>query len=458
MSETYRNARPMRHGRYVQIFSVIVGCLLWNNTSMAAPITHDIHCQQQEAKKSPLSCTFRLSRPVDAPAITASTGTATLPVSAITPYPATDQTSVFLFLIDVSDPSRKATVEKNAQLIKKLLEASKPHHRFGVAVFDSEMRVLAPLGAERAALEAAIPKIVAGGMTTEFYRSIMDASRLLAKFEANRKALVVISDGMAEDRAYRHEDVIPLAQSAGVVIYGLGYAEKVAHTPSLQLLRRLADETGGPFATADIRKELPEELKHQFFDYLDNGGAFTVDLKDLTGKHNVTILVKQAGAEDIRQVQEVVLSEPVSEPALTPVPPPPWHVQYRTPLLAGGAIFLLLILFLVIRKKPEKNTGKIYAYLDMLDADGSHHPVANEVMRIGRNANNDLQLNNDSVSGFHAEIHRNRSGDFTITDLNSTNGILVNDQEVKSQVLAEGDILEIGEVRMRFRRAEGAKP
>ncbi|MBF0584809.1 MAG: FHA domain-containing protein [Magnetococcales bacterium] len=439
----------------VKIFAMIFGYFLWGGVALADATTHALQCQQKEAQKSPLACNFRLSRPGDAPAVTANAGTTTLPVSAITPYPATDQTSVFLFLIDVSDPSRRATVEKNAQLIKKLLEVSKPHHRFGVAVFDSEMRVLAPLGAERAALEAAIPKIVAGGMTTEFYRSIMDALRLLVKFEANRKALVVISDGMAEDRAYRHEDVVPLAQSAGVVIYGLGYAEKVAHTPSLQLLRRLADETGGPFAAADTRKELPEELKHQFFDYLDNGGTFTVDLKNLTGKQNVTILIKQAGAEDIRQVQEVVLPEPVPEPAPAPepVPLPPWHVQYRTPLLAGGTIVLLLILFLTTRKKHKKNNGKIYAYLDMLDAGGSHHPVATEVMRIGRNANNDLQLNNDSVSGFHAEIHRNRSGDFTITDLNSTNGILVNGQEVKSQVLAEDDILEIGEVRMRFRRA-----
>lgn len=455
----------------MHVYSILFGCLLWNNPSMATPITHDIHCQQQEAQKSPLSCTFRLSHPGGAPTITASTGAATLPVSAITPYPATDQTSALFFLIDVSDPSRKSTVGKNAQLIKKLLEASKPHHRFGVAVFDSEMRVLAPLGAEQAALESAIPRIVAGGMTTEFYRSIMDALHLLAKFHASRKALVVISDGMAEDRAYRHEDIVPLAQSARVVVYGLGYAEKVAHTPALQLLRRLADETGGPFAAADTRKELPEELKRQFFDYLDNGGAFTVDLKDLTGKQNVTILIKQTGAEDIRQVQEVVLPEPVAEPAPAPapapvpepvpepepvpVPPTPWHVQYRTFLLAGGAIFLLLILFLATRKKPEKNTGKIYAYLDILysDGDGIRHLVTSEVMRIGRNANNDLQLNNDSVSGFHAEIHRNRSGDFTVTDLNSTNGVLVNDQEVKSQVLAEGDILEIGEVRMRFRRA-----
>jgi membrane fusion protein (multidrug efflux system) len=64
-------------------------------------------------------------------------------------------------------------------------------------------------------------------------------------------------------------------------------------------------------------------------------------------------------------------------------------------------------------------------------------------IRIGREVDNDLVLESDSCSRYHAEILFGR-GLYKIVDLNSTNGISVNEQKVQEQLIANGDSIEIG--------------
>jgi pSer/pThr/pTyr-binding forkhead associated (FHA) protein len=75
--------------------------------------------------------------------------------------------------------------------------------------------------------------------------------------------------------------------------------------------------------------------------------------------------------------------------------------------------------------------------------------------RLGRVVENDLCFDNDSVSGYHAEIYHLPDGSFQICDLGSTNGTWVNGQRIQSQVLRNGDVVELGEVRLHFRGEEG---
>jgi pSer/pThr/pTyr-binding forkhead associated (FHA) protein len=64
-------------------------------------------------------------------------------------------------------------------------------------------------------------------------------------------------------------------------------------------------------------------------------------------------------------------------------------------------------------------------------------------IRIGREEDNDLVLESDSCSRYHAEILFGR-GLYKVVDLNSTNGISVNGQQVQEQLIAGGDSIEIG--------------
>ena len=115
-------------------------------------------------------------------------------------------------------------------------------------------------------------------------------------------------------------------------------------------------------------------------------------------------------------------------------------------------------LFLLRRRRAGKEgpdtSQPVLAQLEFMGDQGVRHDIVQPILRIGRNAANDLHIANDSVSGFHAELHRDREGRFNITDLNSTNGLLVNERKCRSQILVAGDIIELGDVRFRFHEAE----
>ena len=71
---------------------------------------------------------------------------------------------------------------------------------------------------------------------------------------------------------------------------------------------------------------------------------------------------------------------------------------------------------------------------------------------IGRGTEADLRINDPGVSRLHAQVNVEDAGDgtvnVTITDLGSTNGLIVNGQKVRSVPLEEGSRVEIGTTRM----------
>lgn len=62
---------------------------------------------------------------------------------------------------------------------------------------------------------------------------------------------------------------------------------------------------------------------------------------------------------------------------------------------------------------------------------------------VGRNPQCEIFLNDMTVSREHAEIAPDHNG-FIITDLNSYNGIWINNENVDSHHLNQGDIVQIG--------------
>ena len=68
---------------------------------------------------------------------------------------------------------------------------------------------------------------------------------------------------------------------------------------------------------------------------------------------------------------------------------------------------------------------------------------------VGRAAGSDIQLAEDSVSSRHAQLEKSGQG-WRLTDLQSTNGTLVNDQRIDSVELKPGDRIRFGEVRVKF--------
>ncbi|HEY2797808.1 MAG TPA: FHA domain-containing protein [Thermoanaerobaculia bacterium] len=69
---------------------------------------------------------------------------------------------------------------------------------------------------------------------------------------------------------------------------------------------------------------------------------------------------------------------------------------------------------------------------------------------IGRHPKCEVELPSTEVSRRHAEITLGPEG-FRIVDLNSNNGVYVNGKKVKEQLLADGDLIQLGTQSLRFR-------
>jgi len=94
----------------------------------------------------------------------------------------------------------------------------------------------------------------------------------------------------------------------------------------------------------------------------------------------------------------------------------------------------------------------VYGWLDMLDGNASRYPLQTTNVRIGRHRDNDICLLNDSISRRHAVLHFDaEKRTFVITDLGGGNGVIVNKVKQQSHDLNDGDLVELGEVRLRFR-------
>jgi pSer/pThr/pTyr-binding forkhead associated (FHA) protein len=66
-----------------------------------------------------------------------------------------------------------------------------------------------------------------------------------------------------------------------------------------------------------------------------------------------------------------------------------------------------------------------------------------EVITIGRNVKNDIQIDNLSVSKQHARIVKHQ-GKYFIEDMKSTNGTYLNEKKIAKEKLANNDVITIG--------------
>lgn len=80
------------------------------------------------------------------------------------------------------------------------------------------------------------------------------------------------------------------------------------------------------------------------------------------------------------------------------------------------------------------------------------YPLSRDLLSIGREDDNDLQLSDGSVHRHHAALVRNGAAEFLIKDLSGRggNGVKVNGRPVDAALLQHGDRIEIGAVALKF--------
>lgn len=440
-----------------------------------------------------LECRYRLVEP--APVLSASSVAAGRVLATRLFGPPSEPSIALLLLVDTSRSGRADAIDRAMGHARALADAAPRRYRFGLGTFDTDLHLVLPLGATAAEVAATTAPTPAGSDTTELYRNALDAVRLLAAHPADRRGLVILGDGSADDRAYFHEDVVREAVDAGVAIFGVGLATDPAR-PTLANLRRLAEATGGRFVASNARLELPADFVAAPFASLEGGGRLEIDLDDptvpLAPGTVVEITLRTASSAVLADVPLPRGSRPDTAPAATrpaapspavaalpPAGPPPLLPAWWPWPAVGLALVLALVLVALVRRRRPTRRGRGSrarvrlaervpeplrndpsppqgAYLVVDDGSALPCVIPPAGCAIGRNADNDLVLGDNSVSRSHARVTVDARHRYRIEDLESMNGVFVNGRRRRTATLTDGDRVEIGDVSLHFHR--GAPP
>ena len=123
----------------------------------------------------------------------------------------------------------------------------------------------------------------------------------------------------------------------------------------------------------------------------------------------------------------------------------PWYtavVRWIMPVLA------LVILIVAIRSLIQvKNPAEIWGYISL--PNGARIPLRHWENTLGRAASSDVVLNYPTVSRTHAVIIRDDNGGWTVTDLSSKTGVLVQGKQISGpKSVKPGDVISIGGVEL----------
>jgi hypothetical protein len=164
--------------------------------------------------------------------------------------------------------------------LRKLIpNSANASFQFGIATYSAtNVLVLAAIQSNnKSFLEQAIsPKYLKfDGQGAELlYHGAKEAIvNSLGKFQADRKFLIIVSDGISKDTADTEADVVKAAHDAKVHICTIGFPKSVADAAQLEKLSRLADQTAGVSWSAEGRElSLPTGWDSNLIKYMLSGG------------------------------------------------------------------------------------------------------------------------------------------------------------------------------------------
>ena len=396
-----------------------------------------------------------------------------------------------VILVDGSDkisPSLQNIIREEIESI--FFPAIRPNRKFGLASFAVDTEIIVPPTSDRQQLSDALKTMQRRSSSHELYRAALDAIRSLKNESADLKFLVIVSNGKTRDSAYRRSDVVKLAKDENIRIFTLGFLQSAKGSPQLQSMRRLAEETGGFFAKANLSdKRLPIDFRARFLQAIEGETGISFEA-DRTGE-NQEFLIEAALKSGETATGKLLI--PGSEAA---------KVRFKyafltlsNPYVSGTILFLVVaaggIMAWFRFKTPSAkiNSGPVDdlnsetpnkhnpgpqpqtkgrqaekkltedlavrlegASLEVIGHESDPRAIDKPKLRIGRSETSDLHLADPTVHRHHAIIRVTDKGRFTIEDISGENGngVYINDEKIAQADLFHDDVIELGNVLLRF--------
>src|ERR1043166_4627318 len=109
------------------------------------------------------------------------------------------------------------------------------------------------------------------------------------------------------------------------------------------------------------------------------------------------------------------------------------------------------------RREPESREIRMASITIVTEGGEESHPLGAAAVVLGRGLESDVRLKDIKASRRHCQIVKTPQG-FQIVDLSSGNGTFVNGVQVRQQLLAPGDKIQIGSTTLTFTEGAATKP
>ncbi len=169
----------------------------------------------------------------------------------------------YVFLVDIS----RSLSEREFALIQEALEnwmtSLRPQDRVAILAFGDQSRLVVDFTNEVDRLRESIEVLGPTDASTVLFESLHDAFELARRRDPDlpgRRVLIVLTDGRDEGSGWSLEDILAVLHDDPAPIYAIGLSrirDPAERNRSLQLLRRLATNSGGAFfetSTASLTK------------------------------------------------------------------------------------------------------------------------------------------------------------------------------------------------------------
>ena len=395
------------------------------------------------------------------------------------------------FLLDLNNKLDPAHFTRYKKLILNILNANIQNVNFEVIGISNINTIIAPLGTARETIKLALNGSSQSGKSTEILKSTSQFVDQVKDRSENRKIIVFLSSGISDDKAYTAQEISIKLKQEGFLVYSLVPFRDKPDNQATQILQRLADETQGKLIT-NLNDKETELNSIKIGALLSNGGIISFDKvsQDFDIKINYT-----GGSSDLFKYKSNN-NQNIVEPSSDKLPDnnntPKENSNFiekniqlfidwfnlndtnKFISISFGVLFFFIILIgsrKMLNKQNQienadnvvnveiteiKNEIKpILAWFEVLDGKNSQETISSPSATIGRQKDNDIVFFNTSVHRHHAILTQDPNGHFLITDLGGENGTIINGVKSKSSIISDGDIIELGEVRMRFRVPNG---
>lgn len=402
-------------------------------------------------------------------------------------YPAPDDTTSVIALLDIGDPRRADQIERGKLAMLLLREQTQAYHRLAFAVYGLEGNLLTASDDDPQSLVRLLMQMPALDEPSNLSGAIIHSIRTLEGLRTSRRAIFVLTDGH-NDGSIDLAAVRDLAISTGVVIDILLFPGDRPAQPDA--LEQMAVATGGQL----IKPEALIGFLRQPFAALDSGGTQVFSLAGMER------LFWQSGS-DVKAVitygtKTIELTAAADVPRADPLRTAENLIQDHPAALAGSAVAVLALLGglaffgmrrgrsvqpdqvqpvqpaevqpaspaqpvqpeeAVVRMIPEPEPAPVLAVLQNID-DGTAYAINSPLANIGRATTNEIVIDDAAVSRRHAVLQQEGFGAFTIENL-SGNGTFVNHRKIDKSPLVDGDLITMGSTTFRYAQSDpGQQP